>query len=493
MCPGGLDCAGPALEINRSTIDGNSGFTVGGGVAISGADGNFAGTVRITDSTISGNVGAFVGGGIICEGTGCSTIEITNSTCSGNTSFAGSCFAAQTSDNLDIYFASSTITNNTSNYFLNGAIYIQPLTSDPIIEVFLDHTIVALNNGGPDCSIGGPPGGGAITSLDYNIDSDNSCVLTQANDLPSQGVGALLLGALADNGGPTETHALDGASVAVDGGFTSCVEANSGPALTADQRGEPRPVDGDGVNLAECDIGAFEFKEPYVLQHSKCYKLDKKGSSKDFDPVQVTLQDQFDAEPVLTKVKKPTSFCNPVNKNGEGIIDETLHMTCYDIDAVDKQSASVKRTVFVDNQFGNAQQLNLLDSNQLCLPSEKDNVVADLERMDHFKCYKIDREKGKNAPTFPGFPIVVTLEDQFDTEGPVDYVVEKPTGFCNPVDKNGEGVIEPEGVLACYKVKLEEKAPFELVTVESDNQLFSDQVLRLTEPNSLCVPSIETE
>jgi hypothetical protein len=62
-----------------------------------------------------------------------------------------------------------------------------------------------------------------------------------------------LLGPLADNGGPTLTHALLPGSPAIDGGdATSC--------LSTDQRFLDRPVDGDGDGMAVCDIGAFEFQ-----------------------------------------------------------------------------------------------------------------------------------------------------------------------------------------------------------------------------------------
>ena len=37
-----------------------------------------------------------------------------------------------------------------------------------------------------------------------------------------------------------------------------CLDANGDPLLT-DQRGQPRPVDGNGDGTAACDIGAFEF------------------------------------------------------------------------------------------------------------------------------------------------------------------------------------------------------------------------------------------
>lgn len=60
-----------------------------------------------------------------------------------------------------------------------------------------------------------------------------------------------LLGPLADNGGFTFTHALYPSSPAIDAGDPANCPAT-------DQRGFPRPLDGDGLNGPRCDMGAYE-------------------------------------------------------------------------------------------------------------------------------------------------------------------------------------------------------------------------------------------
>jgi hypothetical protein len=59
---------------------------------------------------------------------------------------------------------------------------------------------------------------------------------------------------LGANGGPTPTHALSDSSPAIDAAGLVC--------SAFDQRGNSRPINGDLLGGAECDIGAVEHDGP---------------------------------------------------------------------------------------------------------------------------------------------------------------------------------------------------------------------------------------
>ena len=80
---------------------------------------------------------------------------------------------------------------------------------------------------------------------------------------------------MAPNGGTTKTHALVADSPAIDAVTGTC------PPPADDQRGVDRPQDGDGDNVAVCDIGSFEVMLPPDLA------VDKTDSP---DPVAVSDQ-----------------------------------------------------------------------------------------------------------------------------------------------------------------------------------------------------------
>lgn len=238
---GGIYHLEDMLTLANSTVTGNaimvdSGEASGGGVTSGGH-------LEITGSTIADNSvtvsdGASRGGGIYTE----EELLITNSTITGNivtgnhetqVSGGGGLHVAAWADSITI--TSSTIANNTAGHAAGIDV--------PGGEVTLEQTIIAGNLGSENCAVEDD----ALTSLGYNLAGDDSCNLTEATDLPGTDP---LLGELADNGGPTWTHAIDTDSPAYNaGGAEPC-------ATSTDQRGVARP------QQELCDIGAFELEVP---------------------------------------------------------------------------------------------------------------------------------------------------------------------------------------------------------------------------------------
>jgi hypothetical protein len=163
--------------------------------------------MAVINSTISGNAvgGTMSDGGGIRNG---GTLTLTNSTLSGNSVPSGQ---------------GGTISNAG-----------QTMIGDTVLNAGMSGGTI-FNNGG------------AITSLGYNIASDNGGgVLTGPGDQINTNP---LLGPLQDNGGPTFTHALLPGSPAIDAG-----DPNFTPPPYYDQRG---PVFWR-VRNGRIDKGSFE-------------------------------------------------------------------------------------------------------------------------------------------------------------------------------------------------------------------------------------------
>ena len=225
------------VSIADSAFVDNSSIGTSGAVAV----GNNA--VRISGSTFEGNhadhPGGAVAGGVA---------TITNSTFSGNTanSDGGAIYSTNglTLNNL-------TITGNTSATGRGGGISAGGDT--------VRNSIVAGNTDG---SGSGPECFGVLSSQGHNlVGNDDGCsIAAGTGDLIGTAASPIdpLLGPLQPNGGPTSTLALLAGSPALDAGDPA-VPGSGGTACEAtDQRGATRPVDGDGIGSAVCDIGAYE-------------------------------------------------------------------------------------------------------------------------------------------------------------------------------------------------------------------------------------------
>jgi hypothetical protein len=194
------------LTLNQVTITGGTSNSGGGGGI------NNAGILTVQSSTLSGNGAAFLGGGLLNLSGAIATIQ------------------------------NSTISGNATGY-LGGGIYNQG-------DLMVQNSIVALQLLGADCD-----NEGTITSNGYNIESGTTCGFTLGSGQQNVDSGTLNLGPLADNGGPTQTHALQYDSSAVE--VIPRNTSGCGTDYTTDQRGEARPQGG------LCDVGAYE--SPYIF------------------------------------------------------------------------------------------------------------------------------------------------------------------------------------------------------------------------------------
>ena len=70
--------------------------------------------------------------------------------------------------------------------------------------------------------------------------------------------------------------------------------------------------------------------------------------------------------------------------------------------------------------------------------------------------------------------------------------MKKPKHLCTPVDKDGEGIIDPVNHLMCYDLKkIKDEPKFKKTNVFTNNQ-FGPEQLDVKKEKLLCLPSIKT-
>jgi len=180
----------------------------------------------------------------------------------------------------------------------------------------------------------------------------------------------------------------------------------------------------------------------------------------------VQIDDQFGTQ--TTDLGRPIRFFVPADKNDEGLNDPFSHATCYEI--VDGAAGPA---VVSTNQFG-AHPLTLGVPESLCVPTEK-LIFPGPVNLDHYKCY---------LASGADVDIGVFLQDQFQSSS---ALVGTPSLFCTPAAKNGETILDPITHLTCYDIQGPAVAPGPIPIL---NQFLpAPDVLQLSEPEKLCVPS----
>jgi hypothetical protein len=259
-----------SLSMSGSKLSANQANSNGGGI-------NIQGSAAITDTVISGNLAIDFGGGLFNNGnltltrtwlTGNTTFNsgggsynnggiqtINQSAITGNNSyFGGGIYAKGTLNMLN-----TTVANNQANYVVayGGGIFAEGMVNlnfvtllDNLVvgtsvqdgpSIYRSSGVLTLKNTVIKSAASACAGGGAVTSIGFNIATDGSCGLNQVSDktyIDPQ------LGPLSYHGGPTLTAVPNPGSPALDNGQCS--------GINADQRGVTRPQG------AACDSGAVE-------------------------------------------------------------------------------------------------------------------------------------------------------------------------------------------------------------------------------------------
>lgn len=232
--------------ITASTISGNVAERDGGGIR--------AQTAILNRSTTSGNIANRRGGGLFADSANTPS-KLTNSTISGNSAvLEGGGVWAMTADVLNCTVAENLSLTHGGGLHSGGGVFN------------VKNSIVAQNLAG----ITGQDvasDGAAFTSLGHNLIGNITGGAGFTNCLLGDIVGDEVdivdprLAPLANNGGPTRTHALRPGSLAIDAGDnTGLIDPITLDPILTDQRGVgfPRVKDGNGDGAAVVDIGAFE-------------------------------------------------------------------------------------------------------------------------------------------------------------------------------------------------------------------------------------------
>ena len=245
---GGIYNNSGTVTLTNSTVSGNTVTSDAGGIW-----NEIGGSVTLIRSTVSANNAAAGGGGIINIG----TLTLTNSTISSNTS-GGDGGGLSNYQNSTAILTNSTVSGNTSSDYNGGGIVNKGG------ELSLINSIISNNKAGYRGNEFYSDSG-TVTANSFNIFGHSGETNAQAfagsvaflpsgSDVnaasdggTSTALASIINTALADNGGPTLTHALVYGSPAIDLDGTCSTE------LTEDQRGYTRPVG------AGCDAGAFEY------------------------------------------------------------------------------------------------------------------------------------------------------------------------------------------------------------------------------------------
>ena len=249
---------GAELTLEDLTLTRAAGSGLGGAVLNQGRL-----TVRDTTFTDNASTGSSGGGAILNVG----TLLVERSTFSSNHAASGGAvrsLGTSVIDNSTFYLNSATVgrggaivtgadghdTWTANTFFRNSAVTEGGAVASFDLASLRGNVFQDNEGAGVTCY--------AVVDLGYNVSDDSSCS-GAVTSLPNTSAQLDPAGP-GPNGGLTLTIALGADSPAIDlipAGAAGCTATND-----VDQRGFPRPVDGDGDGTSACDAGAYEASAP---------------------------------------------------------------------------------------------------------------------------------------------------------------------------------------------------------------------------------------
>ncbi len=357
--PAGTVATGNSITLNRVTLDRNNAGVImpgrggaifsspgnGGGLHVSGA-----GNIAINQSTIAGNIAANEGGGL-WNSTGVMTIDA--STISGNTSGDGGGIFNDSASG-DVVLVNSTISGNRANgggstTGAGGGLRTEggnvTLTS---VTVGMNTASVGggLSIGGGSITIGSSIVSGNTAGTDPNV---SGVFVNNGNNVVG---GSPRLAPLANNGGPTMTHALLPGSPAINNGNLA--------GVAVDQRGVTRPQG------ARPDSGAFE--------------SNLAGPTTPVSPVAASIQGDVDGNGVVTALDalQVINFIGRRSDAGSSeLTNESVRTSAEDrnLDVNGDGRVTALDALMVINQIGRSQTTSGLNEATDLVHDSFDNAI----------------------------------------------------------------------------------------------------------------------
>jgi len=305
---GGVGGLAKSLTITRSEISGNTfagpagaHVTRAGGILLTNRASDLQGAgdafiVTIIDSTISNNAASATAGGILVVGN--VSLELDNSTVNGNSAPLGEAGGILISTDATIPPSASTA---------------------DVPTLTISSSIVANSSSGVDIATDATVGPFSIFASNSLLESvcQVTCNVTVSGAGNLFGVDPML-GPLAFNGGPTQTHALVAGGPAIDAGSNPL-------ALTTDQRGPGYAR----VIGAAADIGAYEFNPVPAPTLQSAVSRRVHGTAGTFDlPLSLVTPPNLNHNPTTEPRQGPAqtivfTFDKPVNAATAGVAEGT--------------------------------------------------------------------------------------------------------------------------------------------------------------------------